>query len=1062
MNLTKGCTYRSLFTLLLCSFFIQSYTQDYQAQLDSADHYFGLEQLIEAAEIYTSITKNTNADINDRFRANIGLLRVANFNSNLEQSDSLIVVGNQLITKHPDISKVVVLNFQQKEAEFLRAKSKFNDALLLHLKVLQESKLESDTALTAYGYLYTSTTHEKLSNHQTAVIYGDSALVVFNSILSENDRRWGSIYNTLASNYQRVNDFDKSELYYKKSIDVIKSTVGNNSAMLAMVYNNLSGIYSNRGEFDKAIDITKKAIQINQTIGEEDGLGYNYYALGVYYYYLGDWGRCKDYMEACIDVRQKIYGEGHYRLANPYEVLGIAYETFENYELNIHYLKKALEIKKNTFGDDHIQIAFSYENIAIGYLKSEHLDSATHYIVLSNNMLKDKLASNDLDLSTHLHTLATINLENNRTVPALKAIQQSIGIHKVLKLENTPDYALNKSLEASVYLKMRDHQSAHQSFRQALKILKVDSGTDQQFKVSENTLSVLDTYIDFLHQEYIRTNNEALKDSIRTYAAHSQRVINDFKKQSNDPYTKIAVARYAASTNHQNISIIYNFLKQQPTNLLKDELFNLVEQNRTTLFRDLIDDYKIKEFANISAESLDIEDSLKNLISIIHEEIYNNGSSDSLKGQLFEVKEMFNTHIESYNANYPSYYQLKYKNDPVSTQQIQDKLLNDGASLIEYFEDDTAYYAFLITKELSKTYFVSNKSNLDQLIQSWRNSIVTIDFKQSKQIGSELSGVLWKPIQQHLTDKIIVIPSGSLYYLSFEALPSVNTESEYLIHSHSFSYGLSADVLSHQNDQKSEIASKSFIIAPGFESSLKDEYQSELPDDETVDDRFLKTIRQPWSINLAKNIAKQKQVTPLTSTEATETYIKQNLKEGNIFHFATHAIAEEEDPLRSKLVLAKDIGEQLNDGYLHAYELYNFPLKAELAILSACESGIGNIQDGEGMISLAYSMNYAGCPSVAMSLWKIDEKSNAVILNSFYKNLNKSRTKSEALRQAKLNYLQMNKGELSHPFYWSGMIIMGNDQPIAIQSKWWPKYRSWILLFSFFLVVLIFLKRNVS
>ena len=548
--------------------------------------------------------------------------------------------------------------------------------------------------------------------------------------------------------------------------------------------------------------------------------------------------------------------------------------------------------------------------------------------------------------------------------------------------------------------------------------------------------------------------------SIKIYTAYSQNVINDFKRQTNDPYTKIAVAGYTKATYHQNTSILYDLNRSNPTNKLDDELFNLVEQNRTTLFRDLIDDYKIKDFAGIDRSNLEKEDSLKGLITAIHEEIYSSENNDSLKNLLFKVKESFNEHVESYNQSYSSYYQLKYGNNSISNNDIRTNLLSEETSLIEYFEDDTAYYAFHITKETTDIHYLSNKETLNPIIQSWRNSISEIDLEATQFNGSKLYNLLWKPIIKSIKEKVIIIPSGSLFYLSFEALPDVSSKNKYLIESHTIVYALSSSVLEHQNKQIITTSNNSYIIAPGFESDIKEQYQSELPSDEPIDQHYLKTIRQPWSINLAKYISKEKKIQPLLGQDATETYLKSNLKEANIFHFATHAIAVEDDPLRSKLVLSKDIGEQQNDGYLHAYELYNFPLKAELAILSACESGIGSIQDGEGMISLAYSINYAGCPSVALSLWKIDEKSNAAILKGFYQNLNKSRNKSEALRQAKLNYLQLNDGILIHPFYWSGMIIMGNDQPMSLERKWWPKYKSWILLGLFLFIITIYLKRT--
>ena len=157
-------------------------------------------------------------------------------------------------------------------------------------------------------------------------------------------------------------------------------------------------------------------------------------------------------------------------------------------------------------------------------------------------------------------------------------------------------------------------------------------------------------------------------------------------------------------------------------------------------------------------------------------------------------------------------------------------------------------------------------------------------------------------------------------------------------------------------------------------------------------------------------------------------------------YFSTHAIADATDPLRSKLVLAKEIGPQIEDGYLHAYELFGLELDADLAILNACESGIGNLQAGEGMISLAYSLQFAGCRTAALSLWKVDEKVNTQITATFLDFLQKGHDKSEALRLAKLAFLEGQSEVLRHPFYWGGMVLMGQDGPIHWQGNqrpWW-------------------------
>jgi CHAT domain-containing protein len=137
------------------------------------------------------------------------------------------------------------------------------------------------------------------------------------------------------------------------------------------------------------------------------------------------------------------------------------------------------------------------------------------------------------------------------------------------------------------------------------------------------------------------------------------------------------------------------------------------------------------------------------------------------------------------------------------------------------------------------------------------------------------------------------------------------------------------------------------------------------------------------------------------------------------------------------LVFAKEKDRDLHaeDGYLHTYEIYGLNLQAELAILSACETAAGDLVDGEGVLSIAHAFQYAGCPSMVTSLWQVDEKASAQILELFYDNLSKNWNKARALREAKLEYLKRQKTtQLKAPYYWAGLVLVGDDQPIFLAS----------------------------
>ena len=138
------------------------------------------------------------------------------------------------------------------------------------------------------------------------------------------------------------------------------------------------------------------------------------------------------------------------------------------------------------------------------------------------------------------------------------------------------------------------------------------------------------------------------------------------------------------------------------------------------------------------------------------------------------------------------------------------------------------------------------------------------------------------------------------------------------------------------------------------------------------------------------------------------------------------------------------------DGKLHAYELFAMDLPAQMAVLSACNTGLGNLRRGEGMMSLAQAFTYAGCPSVVMSHWPVDDKSTADLMTSFYQHLADGLPKDEALRQARLGFLESATPANSHPYFWGGFVVLGDTSPIVTRSVslWWFGLAGFLLVFA--------------
>ncbi|HEX8294646.1 MAG TPA: CHAT domain-containing protein, partial [Pyrinomonadaceae bacterium] len=165
-----------------------------------------------------------------------------------------------------------------------------------------------------------------------------------------------------------------------------------------------------------------------------------------------------------------------------------------------------------------------------------------------------------------------------------------------------------------------------------------------------------------------------------------------------------------------------------------------------------------------------------------------------------------------------------------------------------------------------------------------------------------------------------------------------------------------------------------------------------------------------------------------TGAEAREDRFKSEAGRAGILHFAAHGLVNNASPMYSHLALAG--GGAGEDGLLEAWELTRLELKADLAVLSACETARGRTAAGEGMIGLSWAMFIAGVPSIVVSQWKVESAGTRELMVNFHRGLITAQgggrvrqAKSEALRQAALKL--MRNPETSHPFYWAGFVLVG-------------------------------------
>jgi CHAT domain-containing protein len=163
--------------------------------------------------------------------------------------------------------------------------------------------------------------------------------------------------------------------------------------------------------------------------------------------------------------------------------------------------------------------------------------------------------------------------------------------------------------------------------------------------------------------------------------------------------------------------------------------------------------------------------------------------------------------------------------------------------------------------------------------------------------------------------------------------------------------------------------------------------------------------------------------------DAKESVFKAEAEKYDIIHLAMHTWLNDQNPMASAMIFAQG-HDQPEDGFLNTYEVYGIPLKARMVVLSSCNTGSGILSSGEGILSLARGFLYSGSQSVVMSMWEIEDRSGTEIVKMFYNELHKGKSKSRAFKKARTDYLREANQLKSHPYFWSSLVVYGDNSPV--------------------------------
>jgi CHAT domain-containing protein len=288
-------------------------------------------------------------------------------------------------------------------------------------------------------------------------------------------------------------------------------------------------------------------------------------------------------------------------------------------------------------------------------------------------------------------------------------------------------------------------------------------------------------------------------------------------------------------------------------------------------------------------------------------------------------------------------------------------------------------------------------------------------------LGRELYRLLIAPVASELQNvrAVCIIPDEFLWTLPFQAL--ITTRGNYFVQEYSLYYAPSLTVLNEMTFRRRPQTSKESLMAFGnpvinTEDKLKENLQP-IPEAESEVTGVATAVRT----HLKK---------VFVGSQATEELFKALAPQFATIHVATHGVLDNREPLNSYLLLTRTDGDSENDGLLQAREILDLRLDADLAVLSACETGNGRISPGEGVIGMSWAFFVAGARSVVVSQWRVNSASTSQLMTNFYQALDRQRdrngiNKSQALRQASLRLLKDRR--YHHPFYWAGFVLVSSN-----------------------------------
>ncbi len=892
-----------------------------------------------------------------------------------------------------------------------------------------------------------SFTYSRERKFERTISWADSILFMNGDKLDDGFKSIITYFGTKAWAYLSLSRFFEAEYFLMKSISLLDKNkyVTDNSRL--WVYYTTARLYFRIGQYDLTQNYLDKCQAIAETNDNSEYLEYCYNLKGIIARRTGEYSQALNYYREVLDLAKK---EPEIKLLQVYNNFGRLYHDLGRDSVALAFLDKGLKALWD-YTDDYYGIESALvNNKVIIYIDDNQYDLARESL--------DRMLTRELDYYGKL-TIESVNtllnygdleLKMNNYSKAEDHYRRTLGIiRNVYGAGSVRMVEILRRMGSCVVQQGKFEEGLHQ-IQNALTLVvpgfdsldffsnpPIDQIILDKLELLKTLQSKVDALIKWHYaaedprylQAAIETNELAMDlfDLIRVNLnfGESQKVLTGLMRPLFEQTVTLHLMAIG-SLEGQNVRRHY------------EAILNAMEGSKAFGLSVALQRSHMRGYSVVSDSANAVEMELLAKIAMYEKKIsdmavqtsVDTSESATMEKELFEVRVRFEDFRNQLALRYPEYERSRYSDLTFGLDDIQSGMTKNDL-LITYFMGEKRVYAMSLDKSAIYVEDLGSREAIEKQIREFTSFSGAIDAAKYDREAFELHQKLLQPLFAKFKSKkgLIIIPDGVLGYLPFDALV-------YKLSDHPAFHNLNYEIRKYtitqhylaslylQKDDRSQGFAESFV---GFAPDFSGEESVLLALRSATDSVRLTPLH--FAQEEVKRISGLVQGRALIGNSAKESQFKKNAAKYKYIHVASHSLVNDRDPLYSQLIFAPEAeGDSTEDGILHTYELYHMKLNDNVVVLSACKTGTGAYQKGEGIISLARGFIYAGASGVLMSLWEVADKSTSDIMYYFYDELSGGKSRSEALREAKLRYLTNADAFMANPYYWAGFSYLGRRE----------------------------------